>query len=106
MKYVLDENNRFGKIGNVYVMSGMALKLQNGTEGLCEFDPLGKLYIYPASGELGTLVNVGEDVEVVSEQRNIQELERRKSVIFHRQLSWQDQMGEETRLFDPSNEGW
>lgn len=67
---------------------------------------LNDIYIYPESGNHATLVNIGEEVEVLSERRNTQELERRKDAIVHRQLSWQDQMGEATRSFDPSNESW
>ncbi len=104
--YVID--NHFGKIGEVYLVSGMTLKVSKGgtsVEGPCDF-AFGKLYIYPETGVQATLVNIGEEVEVLSEHKDVQELERRKNAIVHRNLSWQDQMGEETRSFDPSNEGW
>ncbi len=105
-KYVIDDH--LGKIGEIFLQSGMTLKVSKGgtsVEGPCDF-VFGKLYIYPETGDRAALVNIGEEVEVLSEQRNMQELQRRKDAIVHRQLDWRDQMGEETRSFDPSNEGW
>jgi hypothetical protein len=105
-KYEID--NGFARVGDVYLLSGMTLKVSRGEtsiEGICEF-AFGKLYIYPEYGSLGVLVNIGDEVEILSEMRDEQELERRKYAIHHRQLNWRDQMGEETRSFDSSNEGW
>lgn len=98
-------SNKFGKIGDIYLMSGMTLR-SKGSEGPCDF-VFGRLYIYPKGVGRATLVSVGDEVEVVSISRNMQVLEDRKNAIVHRQLSWQDRIGEEnTRSFDPSNESW
>ena len=100
-KYVIVDH--FPKIGEIYLQSGMTLKA-SGNEGLCDI-VFGKLYIYPQDA-VAVLVNANDEVEVISEQRDVQELERRKNAVVNRQLSWRDRMGEETRSFDPSNESW
>lgn len=96
--------DRFPQVGGVILQSGMILR-SNGIEGPCDFT-FGKLYIYPESSDHATLVKIGDDVDVLSEQRNMQELERHKEAIVNRQLGWRERMGEQTRSFDPSNESW
>jgi hypothetical protein len=102
MKYIID--NKLPKVGETLLQSGMTLRA-NDIEGPCDF-VFSKLYIYPESSDHATLVNVGDDVEVLSEQRDMQELEKRKEAIVNRQLGWRDRMGEQTHSFDPSNESW
>lgn len=105
-KRISESVNEVSYIDDVMVQSGMILRSSSGVEGPCDFYA-GKLYIYPARGKSALLVNVGDNVEVISEQPNPQELERRKSAIIQRNTPWHEQRGlEATRQFDSSNESW